>query len=227
MTLRTVARASGLAIIGLVSCGGGGGRSDGGGIDVVAPADRVDTIDAPAEGGADAPGTDGAFNCIQGWPAASAVARAEPLAVQPRALWSLSLPTNDPIADPIVVTGTGVALSSGYRMIIADGAGSIVASVTNPQMDFTTLSPPTAGPDGSIYFANGSSAFRVDSAGRVVWQKPLGTRLNTGNEFAGPAAPLLDPAGNVHVSALDGHLWTFRADNGEVVSNWPISSQDA
>jgi hypothetical protein len=111
----------------------------------------------------------------------------------------------------MAVTGSGVALASGYTLLVYDGDGGVVASLAKPQPT-GYISSPVAGADGSLYFADSMAAYRVDGLGGPIWQKPLGaSQMATG----APRAPALDPAGRLHVSAMDGNLWTFRAEDGE------------
>jgi hypothetical protein len=116
----------------------------------------------------------------------------------------------------MVATGNGVAFTSGYTLLIYNGDGSLVASVPKPQQT-GGVSAPVAGPDGGLYFADSTAAYHVDSMGQPIWQQPLGANQVAGN--GAPWQPTLDPAGRLHVSAMDGKLWTFRAEDGQVLSS--------
>ena len=160
------------------------------------------------------------FPCIEDWPSRPAgVERATSLAVAPRTLWTKALPSATAaasIARGMAVTGSGVAFASGNTLLLYGAEGNLIASVAKPQM--ALMSSPIAGPDGSIYFADSMATYRVDGLGRPIWEKPLGAKQTSG-EHAAPRSPALDPAGRLHVSALDGNLWTFRAEDGEVLSS--------
>jgi hypothetical protein len=168
-------------------------------------------------------GTSGAmaplFPCIENWPQRPAdLQKAAPLPVEPRVLWTKTLPVSGTrVASTMAVTGTGVALSIGYHLLIYDGDGNLVKQVTKAQPT-GFISSPVSGLDGSVFFADASNAYRVDGTGKPVWEKPLGGN-QTGQEFGAPRAPALDPVGRVHISALDGKLWTFRSEDGQVVSS--------
>ena len=123
----------------------------------------------------------------------------------------------------MAITGSGVALSIGYSLLIYDGDGNLVAQVTKPQPT-GYISSPVAAADGSVFFADASNAYRVDRTGRPIWQTPLGGNA-TGQEFGAPQAPALDPAGRLHVSALDGKLWTFRGEDGQVLASAGLASE--
>ena len=169
-------------------------------------------------------GTGGAaplFSCIEAWPARPADSKkAAPLAVEPRILWMKSLPSavvGDSVARGMAVTGSGVAFAAGNTLLIYDGDGNLTASVPKPQ-GTQYVSSPVSGLDGSLYFADTVAAYRVDAMGRPIWQKPLGSYQGAG-EFVRPSPPALDAAGRLHVSGLDGKLWTFRGEDGQVVSS--------
>lgn len=204
--------------------GGTGGRA-GGAAGAVSGAGAVggSAGGMPGATGGGGSGTGGAtaplFPCIQDWPARSAgVAKAAPLVVQTGILWTKALPTSTAaaaIGRGMAVTGSGVAFASGYTLLVYDGDGGLVASVPKPQPT-GYISSPVAGPDGSLYFADSMATYRVDGMGGPIWQQPLGaSQTATG----APRAPALDPAGRLHVSAMDGNLWTFRAEDGLVVSS--------
>jgi hypothetical protein len=212
------------------ACNRGGARPADAGRDIPATFDTAvagsggggtgGVVGAAGTGGAGSAGGGSAplFPCIEDWPQRpEGVNKAARLSLEPRVLWTKSLPVKGTsVASTMAVTGTGVALSIGYNLLIYDGEGSLVAQVTKAQST-GYISSPVAASDGSVFFADASNAYHVDGTGQSLWQKPLGGN-QTGQEFGAPAAPALEPNGRLHVSALDGKLWTFRGEDGEVLS---------
>jgi hypothetical protein len=165
------------------------------------------------------------FSCIESWPARPAgLQKIAPLSISPGTLWTKDLPSKGPpLSWPMAATGSGVAFSFVDTLLIYDGDGNLVRSVQKPQSQGSKISSPVAGPDGSLYFADRSYAYHVDRTGQPIWQKPLGAD-QTGGRAAAPQWPLLDPAGRLYVSALDGMLWVFRGEDGEVLSSLSIGT---
>ena len=120
----------------------------------------------------------------------------------------------------MAVTGSGVSLSYGDTLHIFDGDGNLVTSVRKAQaQENDGISSPVAAPDGSLYFADRSYAYRVDGMGRPIWQKPFGADQSAGRASAQATSLALDPSGRLYVSALDGKVWTFRGEDGQVLSS--------
>lgn len=188
--------------------GGAAGASNGGG---------GAGASAAGSGGASAP----LFPCIEGWPTRPAGAKkAVPLDVQPQTLWTLALPPSGDIIGGIAATGNGAAVSHGYSLSIADGSGSLVTTLAKPDPSRELggrLSGPVAGPDGSVYFADASNAYGIDPTGKTIWHTRLGPGQLGQSANAAPSPPILDPAGRLYLSALDGKLWSFKSADGEVL----------
>jgi hypothetical protein len=220
----------------LAGCGGNGGRPtvardagrerpsgrmDGG------PADSGSTDAGPTDAGPQTPTDGGAdaaqfLSCIEAWPV-HASPRVASLAATPRLLWNSAVPIRGRGGGGTwAATGQGVALSVSEGYVVLAGDGSVAASGATAAGD--PVSGPAAGPDGSLYFADLANVFRIDPAGSRVWQTSLGTGAAGPNEFVSPGVPLLDAAGHVVVSGLDGALDVVNREDGSVAASWPSGS---
>lgn len=160
------------------------------------------------------------FSCIDGWPnrPAGSDEKGTSLIVNPTTLWTKVLPASTAagaIGRGMAVTGTGFALTSGYTLLIYDGDGNLTASVEKPQ-ESGYISTPVSGSDGTLYFADSVAAYRVDGKGKSIWETPLGVNQVVGS--GAPRQPALDPVGRLHISAMDGKVWTIRAEDGQAIS---------
>lgn len=141
------------------------------------------------------------------------------MVVTPRVLWTTSVP-GGPIFPLMAALDDGVALTSGDSLLVLDSEGAITATVSKPQPT-GAISSPLADSTG-VYFADSEATYHVDRAGHELWRQPLGTNV-VASEFVAPPPPVLDPRSRrLYVSALDGAIWTFAADDGRVISTRPL-----
>jgi hypothetical protein len=210
--------------------GGGGMAGAGSGSGGIGEGGTAGRGPRSGGGGAGTSGVGGAgasaqqlFPCIEDWPSRppGGNERASSLPATPTTLWTNALPSSTGlggIGRGMAITGTGVAFASGYTLLIYDGSGNLIASVSKPQPS-GYVSSPVSGPDGSLFFADSIAAYRVDGVGKPIWQTPIGVNQVPGSGT--PPQPALDPGDRLHISAMDGNLWTFRAESGEVL--WNVS----
>jgi hypothetical protein len=213
-------------VAGFSACGNGRAHVDGSTSDALA--DRMGdglsdaAVDEPTDVGADANDSSDlaqSFRCIDPWPTAPPTTKVPSLVETPRVLWTIALPSG-PIFPLMAALDDAVALTSGYSLLVLDSKGEFVTTVSKPQPT-GAISSPLADATG-IYFADSLAAYHVDRTGHELWRQPLGTNRAT-SEFAVPQPPVLDPRSRrLYVSALDGAIWTFAADDGRVISTRPL-----
>jgi hypothetical protein len=122
----------------------------------------------------------------------------------------------------LVTVGGGVASSVGEGFVILDGDGQVVRAVSTSTGD--PVSAPAVGADGSLYFSDLTSVFRVSPSGDQVWKSTLGTLPDSPNEFRSPGDPLVDATGHVLVSGQDGNLYKFNDQDGTTAGIWKMGS---
>lgn len=140
------------------------------------------------------------------------------LSVQPSVLWSISLPASVPLFQPMSVTGSGVAITSGSSIVVVDGDGTISATISPPHGNTESLSPPLAGPDGGLFFSNLGSTYRADRSGSQLWSSP--TAGGSATELVTLPPLLSDGEGHIYAPGLGYGVSILAPSDGSSLGSW-------